>query len=150
MDSMPSSWRVTINQKNNIVICNLFDNKKKYRRKCINKKRAVSNELFQPWSVLFQCRVSRVFLLTQSSNFGYNYVWNHRYCVGTPLISEILCVKNMRAIVVCGFSIKSLKKHILKFWKKSWVPFGRYLLNSTANPAHFHSNWAESAVLSSR
>ena len=30
------------------------------------------------------------------------------------------------------------------------MPFGRYLLNSTANPAHFHSNWAESAVLFSR
>ena len=34
--------------------------------------------------------------------------------------------------------------------KKSWVPFGSYLLNSTANPAHFHSNWAELAVLFSR
>ena len=38
MDSMPSSWRVTINQRNNIVICNLFDDKKKYsRRKYIDK-----------------------------------------------------------------------------------------------------------------
>ena len=68
----------------------------------------------------------------------------------TPSIPEIIWVKNVRAIVVCGFLMKSLKKHILKIWKKSWVPFGRYLLNSTANPAHFHSNWAESAVLSSR
>ena len=34
--------------------------------------------------------------------------------------------------------------------KKSWMPFGSYLLNSTANPAHFHSNWAELAVLFSR
>ena len=34
--------------------------------------------------------------------------------------------------------------------KKSWVPFGSYLLNSTANPAHFHSNWAGLAVLFSR
>ena len=24
--------------------------------------------------------------------------------------------------------------------KKSWVPFGSYLLNSTANPAHLHPN----------
>ena len=48
------------------------------------------------------------------------------------------------------FHISTLKKYILKFWKKSWVPFGRYLLNSTANPAHFDSNWAESAVLLSR
>ena len=34
------------------------------------------------------------------------------------------------------------KKYILQIWKKSWVPFGSYMLNSTANPAHFHSNWA--------
>ena len=26
--------------------------------------------------------------------------------------------------------------------KKNVGPFGSYLLNSTANPAHFHSNWA--------
>jgi hypothetical protein len=31
--------------------------------------------------------------------------------------------------------------------KKSWEPFGSYLLNSTANPAHFHPNWAGLAVL---
>ena len=31
-----------------------------------------------------------------------------------------------------------------------WEPFGSYLLNSTANPAHFHSNWAGLAVLFSR
>ena len=68
----------------------------------------------------------------------------------TPSIPEIIWVRNVRAIVVCGFLIESLKKHILKFWKKSWVPFGRYLLNSTANPAHFHSNWAGLAVLFSR
>ena len=54
----------------------------------------------------------------------------------TPSISEIIWVENMRAIVVCGFSMKWLKKNILKIWKKSWVPFGSYLLNSTANPAH--------------
>ena len=34
--------------------------------------------------------------------------------------------------------------------KKSWESFWSYLLNITANPAHFHSNWAESAVLFSR
>ena len=28
----------------------------------------------------------------------------------TPPIAEILCVKNGRAIVVCGFLMKSLKK----------------------------------------
>ena len=34
--------------------------------------------------------------------------------------------------------------------KKMWVPFGSYLLNSIANQAHFHSNWAGLAVLFSR
>ena len=68
----------------------------------------------------------------------------------TPPILEIIWVKNVRAIVVCGFLIKSLKKHILKIWKKSWVPFRSYLLNSTANPAHFYSSWAGLAVLFSR
>ena len=34
--------------------------------------------------------------------------------------------------------------------KKLWEPFGNYLLNSTANPAHFHPNWAGLAVLFSR
>ena len=71
--------------------------------------------------------------------------------VTTPSIPEIIWVKNVRAIVVCGFLMKFWKKNISwKFEKKLWVPFGSYLLNSTANPAHFHSNWAESAVLSSR
>ncbi len=34
--------------------------------------------------------------------------------------------------------------------KKSWVPFRSYMLNSTANPAHLHSNWAGLAELFSR
>ena len=32
----------------------------------------------------------------------------------TPPIAEVLCVKNGRAIVVCGFLMKLLKKCILK------------------------------------
>ena len=32
----------------------------------------------------------------------------------TPSIPEIIWVKNVRAIVVCGFLIKSLKNHIMK------------------------------------
>ena len=32
----------------------------------------------------------------------------------TPSIPEKIWVKNVRAIVVCGFLMKSLKKHILK------------------------------------
>ena len=34
--------------------------------------------------------------------------------LNTPPIPEISCVKNVRAIVVCGFLMKSLKNHILK------------------------------------
>ena len=68
----------------------------------------------------------------------------------TPSISEIIWVRNVRAIVVCGFFMKSLKKHILKIWKKSWVPFGSYLLDSTANSAQFEWKWAGLAVLFSR
>ena len=60
----------------------------------------------------------------------------------TPSIPEIIWVKNVRAIVVCGFLMKSLKKHILKIWKKSWVTFRSYLLNSTANPAQSEWKWA--------
>ena len=37
---------------------------------------------------------------------------DHFQC--TPSISEIIWVRNVRAIVVCGFFMKSLKKHILK------------------------------------
>ena len=68
----------------------------------------------------------------------------------TPSIPELIWVKNVRAIVVCGFLMKSLKKHMLKIWKTSWVPFGRYLLNSTADSAQFEWKWAGLAVLFSR
>ena len=68
----------------------------------------------------------------------------------TPSIPEIIWVKNVRAIVVCGFLMKSLKKHILKIWKKLWVPFSCYLLDSTADSAQFEWKWAELAVLFSR
>ena len=36
---------------------------------------------------------------------------------------------------------------MLKIWKKLWEQFWSYLLNSTANPANFHSNWAGLAEL---
>ena len=51
---------------------------------------------------------------------------------------------------------ENMKKIVGAVWEtptifsESWVPFGSYLLNSTANQAHFHSNWAELAVLFSR
>ena len=65
-------------------------------------------------------------------------------------MAEILCVKNGRAIVVCGFLMKSSLKYMLKVWKKLWEPFGSCLLNSTANPAHFHPSLVGLAVLYSR
>ena len=41
-----------------------------------------------------------------------------KYCTSlaytTPSIPELIWVKNVRAIVVCGFLMKFLKKHILK------------------------------------
>ena len=80
--------------------------------------------------------------LTQQQNYKVDLS-----VYSTPSIPEIIWVRNVRAIVVCRFLLKSLKTHILKFKKKLWVPFGRYLLNSTANPAHFHSNWAGLALL---
>ena len=40
-----------------------------------------------------------------------------------------------------------IQKISWKYEKKSWEPFEICLLNSTANPANFHPNWARLAVL---
>ena len=66
---------------------------------------------------------------------------------GTPPIAEIICVKNVRAIVVCGFLLKWFKKKILKVWKKIEKPFRSYLLNSTANPAQFEWKYFQDIFL---
>ena len=52
----------------------------------------------------------------------------------------------------CGLWVLNeiIKKIYPENLKKMWELFGSYLLNSTANPAHFHSNWAGSALLFSR
>ena len=68
--------------------------------------------------------------------FQYNSF--HLFTLLTLPTAEILSGKNVRAFLVCVFLMKWYKKNILKIWKKSWEPFGSYLLNSTANPAHFH------------
>ena len=68
----------------------------------------------------------------------------------TPPNSEIICGRNVSTKVVCGIILFFEKKAMLKIWKKSWVPFRSYLLNSTANPAHLHSNWVGLAGLFSR
>ena len=50
-----------------------------------------------------------------------------------------------------GFIFKKIiKNENIKEKKKSWEPFRICLLNSTANPANFHPNWAGLAVLFSR
>ena len=68
----------------------------------------------------------------------------------TPPNSEIICGQNVSTKVVCGIFLFFEKKAMLKIWKKSWVPFRTYLLNSTANPAHLHSNWTGLAELYNR
>ena len=45
---------------------------------------------------------------------GFSYLLGPEETPYTPPIAEILCVKNGRAIVVCGFLMKSLKKNMLK------------------------------------
>ena len=49
----------------------------------------------------------------------------------------------------CGLWVlnEMIKKYIVEIWKKLWVPFGSYLLNSTANPAQFEWKLAGLAVL---
>ena len=92
-------------------------------------------ELFHWWShtVLF---------------YTTTYLLNYLFI--TLPTAEILSCKNARAFLVCGFLMKSNQRNILKIWRKSLEPFGSYLLNSAANPAHFHLNLAGLAVLFSR
>ena len=53
----------------------------------------------------------------------------------TPPNSEIICSQNVSTKVVCGIILFFKRKAMPKIWKKSWVPFRSYLLNSTANLA---------------
>ena len=98
----------------------------------------------------FPTNKSKQQIQAQDSNLEYFSIGDLKNESHTPSIPEIIWVKNLKAIVVCGSLMKSLKNHFLKIFKKLGVPFRCYLLNSTAIPAHFHSNWAESAVLFSR
>ena len=52
----------------------------------------------------------------------------------------------------CGLWVLNeiLKKTYAENLKKLWVPFGSYLLNSTADSAQFKWKWAGLAVLFSR
>ena len=87
------------------------------------------------------CPILKVFLIFCSY---YVQLYTHH------LTQKIICGQNVGTKVVCGMLLFIEKEAMLKIWKKSWVPFRSYLLNSTANPAHLHSNWAGLAVLFSR
>ena len=50
---------------------------------------------------------SNLFKKNQSLKGGH-------WALDTPSILEIIWVKKVRAIVVCGFLMKSLKKHIVR------------------------------------
>ena len=65
-------------------------------------------------------------------------IFNDKYRAKTS--NAQLCTHYLAKILI--------KIEILK--KKCWEPHRICLLNSTANPAHFHQNWAELAVLFSR
>ena len=82
-----------------------------------------------------------------SKNYRIIFIWN---TLNTPPNSEIICGQNVGTKVVCGMILFFEKKAMLKIWKKLWVPFRSYLLNSTANPAQFECKWAGLAVLFSR
>ena len=74
-----------------------------------------------------------VHLIHQLSNFSKG--------IHTTYNKNIMCQK---CGGVCGlwFLNEIIKKISWKNEKKLWEPFGSYLLNSTANPVHFHSYWA--------
>ena len=78
---------------------------------------------------------SSIFLLQLLSHTTYSWNIKWKKCAGI----SVLWVLN-----------EIFQKNILKIWKKSWEPFRSYLLNSTANPAHFYPNWAGLVVLFSR
>ena len=96
----------------------------------------------------------KLYILAFSAIFQYsNFLRSPKHIIWSTYtlpIADILSGKKVRAFLVCGFLMISFKNNILKIWKKSWEPFGSYLLNSTDNPAHFHPNWAGLAVLFSR
>jgi hypothetical protein len=66
-------------------------------------------------------------------------------------INKILNAKNVLAWVSMVSYLKKINENKnIKEKLKSWELFRSCLLNSTANPAQFHQNWAGLAVLFSR
>ena len=86
---------------------------------------------------------ARVSVLWQENSYllyGENLHVRVSSTKATPPNSEIICGQNVGTKVVCGMILFFEKKTMLKNWKKLWVPFRSYLLNSTANPAHLSAN----------
>ena len=61
--------------------------------------------------------------------------------------AEILSRKNARAFLVCGFLMNEI---IQKKYHENMKKIVGAVWKLPANPAHFHPNWAELAVLFSR
>ena len=148
--------RLSSFQKNHLVeqkICLLLsffvlDDDNKYTCKWNYKMYIFKKKVLVFWYTSFHFQFFRALHIQYLSNCCRHKPSPSAYY--TPPIAEILCVTNLRAIVVCGFLMKSLQKIMLKVWKKSWEPFGSCLLNSTANPAKLGWKWAGLAVLFSR
>ena len=93
------------------------------------------------------------------NRFWYNYItiiwteiWCKRYCAfqHTLFLQDTNEQKNCQSFQ-CGFSyLDSLSNALTTRILNSNDRFRICLLNSTANPAHFHQIWAELAVLFSR
>ena len=107
-----------------------------------------------PWLVAHNKNIELLLMMClirlKKVTFSFLQKRKKKHCCPTLSNSEIICGQNVGTKVVCGMILFLGKKAMLKIWKKSWVPFRSYLLNSTANPAHLHLNWAGLAVLFSR
>ena len=68
------------------------------------------NGTFVPWSKPWHNEIFVFMKINQPMTAQLSNI----DCLATPSIPEIIWAKNVRAIVVCGFLMKSLKKHILK------------------------------------
>ena len=100
---LKNEWKLTFIQKNiwqfgKICVLVYFDTKK--------WKFCKIGQLFLRVSF----SVQRKFLSIERIIFTEKSIANEKWNWSTPLKAEILCVQNMGAFVVCGFSIRSEKK----------------------------------------
>ena len=92
-----------------------------------------------------QVRKSIKYLMSRAKNHLTRQVSQKR--PNTLPTAEILSGKNVWACVSMVSYLKKLMKIKILKRKKSWEQFRICLLNSTANPAHFHQNQAGLVVL---